>query len=170
MSDDVEKNLIKRGSGKWGQVGVPHKGWSCTGIDDLGEPDRICEMCESRQIRYVHYMEHPDYAEELGVGCICAGHMEANYEAAVERERTLKNAANRRAKWLNRKWRISARGNPFIKTDGFHIVLYKYGSQWGGTITIRETEKEVKSRRRYATLDQAKLAAFDGMIFLKGRR
>jgi len=29
-------------------------------------------MCETQQIRYVHYMHHPDYAGLLGVGSVCA--------------------------------------------------------------------------------------------------
>ena len=52
-------------SGKWSQVGVPHKGWICVSVDDLGAPDAVCEMCETREIRYVHHMEHPDYSDSL---------------------------------------------------------------------------------------------------------
>ena len=65
--------------GKWSQTGVPHRGWACVGIEDLEEPAQFCEMCESVEIRYVHLMEHPDYPETLGVGCICAEHMEEDY-------------------------------------------------------------------------------------------
>ena len=54
--------------GKWSEKGVPKKGWICVGIDDLGEPSTICEMCESVEIRYVHSMQHPNYAETLDVG------------------------------------------------------------------------------------------------------
>ena len=169
MSDDLEQTQTARGSGKWSQPAVPHKGWTCTGIDDLGAPDEVCEMCESQPIRYVHYMEHPDYANELGVGCVCAGHMEQDYKAARHRERSIKNAASRRSKWLNRAWKTSAKGNPFLNTDGFNIVLYKRGTLWSGTIANRETGEKHNARHRYATLDKAKLAAFDGMIFLKER-
>lgn len=63
-------------TGKWIEPGVPHKGWQCTGIEDLGEPAATCEMCEVMPIRYVHTMAHDDYPGELGCGCICAGHME----------------------------------------------------------------------------------------------
>jgi len=72
---------------------VPHRGWICVSVDDLGTPDAVCEMCETQEIRYVHHMEHPDYRESLGVGCICAQHMENDYEAPRRRERTLRNAA-----------------------------------------------------------------------------
>lgn len=33
--------------GKWSEATVPHKGWSCVGVDDLEEPSQVCEMCES---------------------------------------------------------------------------------------------------------------------------
>lgn len=49
--------------GKWSMPGVPHKGWTCIDIEDLGAPDAVCEMCERQDIRYVHAMEHPDYPE-----------------------------------------------------------------------------------------------------------
>lgn len=40
--------------GKWSQQGVPKKGWTCIGFEDLGEPSTQCEMCENQDIRYVH--------------------------------------------------------------------------------------------------------------------
>lgn len=35
--------------GEWAQCGVPHKGWTCVDIEDLGEPSAVCEMCERRK-------------------------------------------------------------------------------------------------------------------------
>ncbi|MEQ9447480.1 MAG: hypothetical protein RLN70_01065, partial [Rhodospirillaceae bacterium] len=90
--------------------------------------------------------------------------------AAKSREREIKNSVRRRSKWLSRKWRTSARGNPFLNTNGFNIVLYKHGSSWSGIITDRETGEELRAQRRYSTLDKAKLAAFDAMTFIKQRR
>jgi hypothetical protein len=60
--------------GKWATKGVPHKGWTCVGVQDFEEPSFICEMCETMEIRYAHEMVHPDYDGPLFVGCICAGH------------------------------------------------------------------------------------------------
>jgi hypothetical protein len=56
-SYDAEEELVVQKRGKWSQPGVPHKGWVCVDIEDLGEPSLTCEMCESQNIRYVHYME-----------------------------------------------------------------------------------------------------------------
>lgn len=153
--------------GKWSQAGVPKKGWSCIGIEDLGEPSAQCEMCEDKKIRYVHLMEHPNYPEALECGCVCAGEMEEDYSGAQKREADVKNAARRRSRWLARKWKISQSGNHYVKTDGFHIVVFQKSGAWSGTITNLSTDKVTQSRRRYATQDRAKLATFDGMIWLK---
>ena len=112
-------------TGKWSRVGVPHKGWTCVNVEDLGEPEAVCEMCEIQQIRYVHWMEHPDFSEVLAVGSICAGHMENDYEAPRKREYGLRNAAQRKRRWLNRIWRVSSRGNTYLNTDGMNIVVYE---------------------------------------------
>lgn len=96
------------GRGKWGQPGVPKRGWVCQGIEDLGEPLETCGMCETMTIRYVHLMVHDDYPEELACGCICSGHMEQDIEAAKVRETTMKNRARRREAWPDlRAWRFS---------------------------------------------------------------
>jgi hypothetical protein len=157
--------------GKWSQAGVPQKGWSCVGVEDLGAPDAVCEMCETQQIRYVHSMQHPDYPTGLEVGCVCAEKMEDDYLRPRIREKALRSAASRKKRWLSRTWKVSARGSSYINTDGFNVAVYSVGKGlWGGRIEERATGRSVASRRRYATEDAAKLAAFDGMIFLKTKR
>jgi hypothetical protein len=68
-------------------------------------------------------MKHPDYEDVLGVGCICAGHMENDLVHAKKRDDFMKSRANKRKKWLNRNWKKSAKGNDYIKTDGYVIVM-----------------------------------------------
>jgi len=167
MIEDAERQLVARGSGKWSQTGVPHKGWVCNGIDDLGAPDATCEMCEVQPIRYVHYMAHLDYPDELAVGCVCAGHMEQDYAAARDRERVLRNAARRRLNWLSRKRKVSRNGNPYLDTDGFNIVVFPKGQSWSARIVEKATDETHFARRQYETEDKAKLGAFDAMNFLK---
>ena len=110
--------------GKWSQPGVPKRGWLCVGVDDLEEPTQVCEMCESMDIRFVHYMEHPNYPDTLGVGCVCAEHMEQDYVQPRERENRLRNAASRRKSWPRRIWKTSAQGGSYINSDGFNIVVF----------------------------------------------
>ncbi len=117
-------NTAKPKHGKWSKEGVPHKGWVCFDIEDLGDPLQTCEMCEVQTIRYVHYMEHSDYDENLEVGCVCAGHMEEDYEQAKAREQKLKNAVQRRKNWLKRKWKISDKGNDYININSLNIVIF----------------------------------------------
>ena len=146
---------------------MPRKGWTCTGIEDLGELDAVCEMCESQEIRYAHYMEHPNYSDELRVGCVCARRMEQDYEAPQRRERTIKNASKRRRNWLKRNWRTSKKGNLYLNTDGFNVVVFGGGNAWGFKVTGQETSGTFTAYRQYTRLDKAKLAAFDQMIYMK---
>lgn len=76
--------------GKWSEAGVPKKGWTCVGVEDLEEPSQLCEMCDSAKIRYAHIMEHPDYPGSLQVGCVCAELMEEDYKRPREREKRQK--------------------------------------------------------------------------------
>ncbi len=159
-----------RQTGKWSQPGIPHKGWICVDIEDLGEPSAICEMCETQEIRYVHHMEHADFTQQLGCGCVCAGRMEENYEGAQRRELILRNASGRRRRWLSRSWRISGKGNPFLNVDGYNIVVYpKSDSIWGFSVTNRETSDAIHSKRPLASEDAAKLRSFDALLWMKDK-
>lgn len=64
-------------------------------------------MCKTQDIQYVHMMEHPDYPEQLHVGCICAEHMEEDYMRPKEREKRLQRVARRRPAWARREWQMS---------------------------------------------------------------
>lgn len=140
-------------------------------MEDLGEPSTICEMCEIREIRYVHYMRHPDYPDVLGVGCICAENMEQDYRSPREREKRLQNAQRKRKNWLSRKgWRLSKKGNPTIRTDGYRITIYQLENRsWTGVIENLATGERHWARREYQTEDKAKMGALDGLLWLKER-
>ncbi len=158
------------GWGKWSDAGVPHKGWTCVDFEDLGEPDLVCEMCERQEIRYVHYMEHPDYPERLACGCICAGHMEEDLVGARRRETRAQSAAQRRGRWLTRKgWRRSAKGNVHIGVDGYHITVFRGGSGFKAAISKPVTGFKHFGKRTFASETAAQLATFDALEFLKGQ-
>lgn len=156
------------GTGKWRTTGVPHKGWSCTGMEDLGAPGHVCEMCEAQVVRYVHTMAHPDVSFTLDVGCMCAGHMEQDRAAAHRRETEFVQRLSRRSRWLTREWRRSSAGNEFLNTEGFNVVIYRRSGAWGARVANRVTGVAQFSRRLYPTVDDAKLAAFDAMLRMKG--
>jgi len=131
MALSGEQDAVTRHRGKWSEKKVPHRGWRCIDIEDLGEPARICDMCESQEIRYVHYMEHDDYLEILAVGCICAGHMEQDLESARHRDRMMVSRVSKRRRWLTRKWRVSAKGNEWIQADGYRVTVLPKGRRLG---------------------------------------
>jgi hypothetical protein len=157
-----EEQAVAQGRGKWSQPGVPHRGWSCVEIEDLDDERRTCEMCESREIRYAHHMRHTQFADVLVVGCVCAGHMEGDLAAARERDQQMANRSVRRRRWLTRQWKRSAKGNEWLRADGFRVTIYRKGGAWAATVASEEDEKFVRhSQRRYGAVDAAKLAAFD---------
>lgn len=162
-------------TGKWAEPGVPHKGWTCVGVDDLEDDRETCEMCEAQEIRYVHHMEHPDYQGTLRCGCVCAGHMEEDLAGARDRE---KHAA-RKSRWLKRRWYrqysdwpdIQPTGLEYINTDRYHISVYPrhHAQGWGFSITNQDTGRKIVARQHYPSLDAAKLRSFDAMAWMKER-
>jgi hypothetical protein len=119
------------GHGKWAISGVPHRGWPLPGVHDVAngqacceESDmRTCEMCESARIRYVHIVEHDNYADRLEVGCICCENLTGDYAGPRRQEAELRKRIARRARWMTRGWRLSQAGNPMLKHRGFKLSL-----------------------------------------------
>ena len=157
--------------GKWSDPNMPHKGWTCEGVDDLGEPSEICQMCESQEIRYVHYMAHPDYPKELVVGCVCAENMAEDYTNPQLREKKLKSLARRRRSWAQRQWRTSTKGNYYLNTEGYNITIFQKtdqrGTYWSFLIKNRFDENTRFARRRYETLDSVKQATLTALVWAK---
>ncbi|MGN1347136.1 MAG: UvrD-helicase domain-containing protein [Eubacteriales bacterium] len=116
--DEGEENLWKRSD-------VPHEGWVCEAIYDLGEPVGICRMCGHQIIRYVHVMRHPQYRRKIGAGCVCAGRMEGNPEAARERETAFKNRQSRLETFLRLPLKRSRNGNEYVKYKNEIITLLR---------------------------------------------
>ncbi len=165
----TEEELVAHRRGKWSVAGVPHRGWTCVDIEDLGEPQIDCEMCESQTIRYVHHMEHPDYPNVLEVGCVCAGHMEGDLAASRAREASMKSRAAKRKRWTARAWKVSAKGNPHITSDGFRITVYPRGGEWAYTLAALDNSTVLHARRNYKSQAEAKLAAFDHITRLQSK-
>ena len=117
-------------------------------------------MCETQSIRYVHYMEHFDFGAVLGVGCICAGHMEQNYEKAKRRENKFKSIAQRRVNWMNATWKESRKDNPYLNRKGLNVVLYETSNRFGYRIKGDVSHKTWRGTG-YTSLEEAKLAAFE---------
>lgn len=118
-------------------------------------------MCEGRTLRYVHHMEHTDYPETLGVGSVCAGHMEEDLAGARAREDAMASRSGKRRRWLSRRWRISGKGNEWLQADGYRVTIYQRAGSWAAAVSSLTDDFVKHSRRRYSSSDEAKLAAFD---------
>ncbi|MFA6947670.1 MAG: UvrD-helicase domain-containing protein, partial [Eubacteriales bacterium] len=99
----------------WKHDDVPHDGWHCTDVIDLGQPNGVCGMCGYQIIRYVHMMSHPDYPRTIGAGCVCAGRMEGDVERAKRRESDFKNREARMVSFIGHKLKKSRNGNQYFK-------------------------------------------------------
>lgn len=116
--DEGEENLWKRDD-------VPHEGWTCEAIYDLGEPVGTCRMCGHQIIRYVHVMSHPAYPRKIGAGCVCAGRMEGDAERARERENAFKNRQARLETFLRTPLKRSRNGNEYMKYKNEIITVLR---------------------------------------------
>ena len=141
-------------NGLWCDPGVPKRGWELFDVMDMGAPDDICEMCQVQAIRYVHYVRHPDYYD-LHVGCVCASNMLGNSETPRQVEKKLRQKAQRKTNWPNLKWKISARGNEYIRKDDIIVVVY--GGQGGWSFSVDGE----RSSEWFNTEVDAKLASFE---------
>ena len=155
LAMEKAKKLAESSPNLWKREEVPHQGWHCVGVEDLGAPVGICEMCGYQIIRYAHHMEHPRY-QSLVCGCICAGKMEGNIDEAKRREADLKNKLARKENFLKRKWKSSKKGNDYLKVDGHVIVIFalKDGKVWKYSIDNEFAKESFKTR------EEAVLAVF----------
>lgn len=159
-------------NGKWSDPGVPHKGWRCIDLEDLGEGESaICEMCEVREIRFVHRMEHSEYPDTLGCGCICAGHMEEDYTAAHERERQARSWSDRRRRFgISQRWRLLGNGGQYRVKDDYVVFVDRVASGgWTFSIKNRERQTSLRARKIYPTPVGAKMTAFDAIEWMRRR-
>jgi hypothetical protein len=143
------------------QAGVPHKGWACVDVIDLGEPDQTCVWCGTQEIRYVHVMSHPAYHGDLEVGCVCAEHMSDDYSGPRKREEKLKSRVKRRATWVRgHAWRINMNGNHVHSADGrWYTVIPEVQ---GAARLVRLEDNGLWSRLGlFATVERAKGDLFD---------
>lgn len=154
--------------GKWSQPGVPHRGWVCVDVTDLEEPAETCEMCESTTIRFVHHMHHDAYPEELGVGCICAEHMEEDYERPRQREQALRGRARQKKAWRYRPWKESRKGNLYLKTEGYVLTVFAQGDGWRVCVAEAEGSNAPSyGNLTFATMQEAQLAAFNALLWAR---
>lgn len=157
-------------TGNWKDPNVPNYGWHCTDVyDSIEDGDdlfRVCEMCESKLIRYIHVMEHRGHPP-LEVGCVCAGKMEGDMDAAVNREA----AAQRRSRFhLLKNWKKTERGNWRLHVEHVRLVVYHKGDGWAVQVCGRNHyDAPLWFDGIYHDLKEAKRAAFDALTVARQR-
>lgn len=165
--------------GKWSEPGVPHLGWECVAVADLGPKEDgehvLCEMCEKETIRFRHHMQHADYTD-LFVGVICAGQMEGNKQAAKDRDDLMRAEARRGPPkpWEGADrgltviyqrvisqpgWFKAKSGNYCRKTIGFLSTAFQKGDKWKIVVKNLETEISYFHDNSYLKIAAAKKAA-----------
>ena len=145
----------------WDQIGVPHKGWIDLGVFDEQFPDHICQMCRSAHVRFVHVMRHPDYPEDLHVGCVCAERMSSDFVTPRGHEKAAKNRKARRDKWVQRKWRTSRKGHAYIRAQGVLFTVMMHPAGWNYSLMKLASGTGHWGPGGFPSSDAAKLAAFD---------
>ena len=157
--------------GKWALPDnkIPKTGWKCYQIEDLGDLDFVCEMCEYQPIRYLHYLKHEDYPIPLIAGCICTGELTEDIKSAKEREKFLKRIASRRKNWLGLKsWKFSR--NNYLKMTvkgAFTIGVFPKGRGYRAYISDGASGEVRFGKLIHPTEEAAQLALFDKLVKLE---
>ena len=145
------------GENLWKRDDVPHSGWYCTGMIDLGAPVGVCRMCGHQIIRYVHVMKHDNFYRTIGAGCVCAAKMEGEGSIARKRESEFKKRSSRKATFLKAKLRQSRAGNEYVRYKGNIITVMQDKFNKGNYVSVVND----KFSRSYPTKQEALLEAFD---------
>ena len=64
--------------------------------------------------------------------------------------------------WLTRRWKVSQKGNPNLRADGYRVTVDPRGGGRAYTLApVAELERVIHARRNRVDLGRAQLAAFD---------
>lgn len=153
--------------GLWSDPSVPKSGWVWLRTEDLGHCSHTCEMCRAEYVRYVHHLYHSELDQTFRVGCVCAGHMQGDLDAAREREAPLRLRANRRRKWAMHGW--FTLDDRDVKRASIYTVEVFETPEPHFRIIDRVTGEVWESRRTYLSLDDVKAVTWDAVEWLKQR-
>jgi len=106
------------------QPGLPQKGWNLVTVEDNEDLSDNCHMCGT-DIRYVHFLRHPDYPEEIGVGCICAEKLTEDYVRPRKLQKALEAKDRRIARYRKKKWEVNEKGNFTLKYKSCRITVFQ---------------------------------------------
>ena len=110
---EIDSAYVRRCQKRLQEWGAPLSGWYCDYIYDVADEEAD--------------PDHIEYFETVSVGCICAGIMEGDILAARERERLMKNRANRKRNFPHRQWRKNWYGNYQLTYQGRKVFINNKG-------------------------------------------
>ena len=159
---------------RWNKKEIPHKGWCLVDVIDVRENGESisettyekCMMCNNEKIRYVHIVAHPDFSDNLNVGCICAEKMTNDYVNPKKLEKELRNKSQRRNNWLKKNWKISSKGNVYLKSNDNFITIIKDSK----SNMYKCCVNQVWGNKLFNTIEEAKIATFNGVEYLKEKK
>ena len=165
---ELDSSYIRRCHKVLQEWGAPLSGWYCDYVydvddgDDEADSDELftCELCRCQKVRYVHVMRHEEYFESLEVGCVCAGIMEGNILAAKERDRQLKNRAERKRHFPERRWFKNYTGNLQLDYKGTRIYINRK-ADGHFSVYVKGQILTCYHGRFLTNFDMAAYAAFD---------
>jgi len=146
--------------------GWPRTGWLLVATTDNATAEFACENCGYPHVRYEHELTNRKSGQRVRVGCVCAEHLTQDFTGPKLRERALRSRAGRRMRWPTLNWRLSAKGNLYLKKSGMVIVL-KQGPRGGWAVSYKHQDSLdsgwVHLPAWHGTPEGAKLAAFDAL-------
>lgn len=130
----------------------PNVGWNYLGMDDLEDLDGNCQLC-GQAIRYVFHIQHPDW-EPMAVGTDCCDSLTGTQLASNHME-SIQRFQSRRNRFVSSKRWKEEDGGLAIRQKGIELRVVPNAGQF------QILMDEVLGRKRYATLEAAKLLAFE---------
>lgn len=157
----------------WEKLTYPHIGWNLINVIDVLDGKKNtnqsqygnCNMCGREQIRYVHIIKHVLIDNELRVGCICAGKMTDDFHNPRIKENALKKKSSRRKNWGKKNWKVSLKGNLYLKISNHCITIFT--DKYNGKYKVRIDE--TIGKQFFNDIEAAKIAAFNGIEYFKER-
>lgn len=178
LGEDGRRVLTMHGGrGRWAMTGTPFTGWDwCfdrSGARQIWQSDEkelangcgdgwsgICEMCDQKNVRWLHRMKHPASAERLTVGRCCAGHLANDMAAAkrYEKEAQLVQTITAGAVWTgNDREQRSVTGK-------FWMTVRKIGAGYRCQLWHQRTKYKRQSNRAYGTMAEAQRAVVRAVV------
>lgn len=125
----------------------PLTGWTCLSThfmtDDThpGGASKTCEVCGKEAAEIGFILTHPGHTGSLRSGRRCAERLTGQPFLIRTLERQARTRASLLRQWLKRKWRVSARGNPYIIVGGMNLGLFRQNGRWRARIEGEFSEK-----------------------------